>query len=250
LAFALFFLAGCSGSRKQAASAPAPAKPAAAAPAGDFADFADEFGENAAASKPVSDPLSGYNRAMFKFNDKFYFWFGKPVSRAYGFVVPEGVRVSINRAFTNMMFPLRFACSLLQFKFKGAASELGRFVVNSTLGIGGLFDPAADLKWRPSDEDLGQVLGHWGVGPGWPFVLPFLGQTNVRDGLTGLPSYFANPAWYFTNNWEFFGLTSGEKFNFMSLHGKEYEKLRAEAIDPYLFFRDAHLQYRQNKVKE
>ncbi len=221
----------------------------------DFSDFEEEFGDEAmkmAGTNTVFDPLRGYNRVMFKFNDKFYYWFAKPLARGYGFVVPEPARKSVNKAFHNLHFPLRFVGSLLQFKFKKLGVETGRFVVNSTLGLGGLFDPAD--RWlgleRPGEEDLGQVLGHYGVGDGFPIVLPLLGPTNIRDGLSIIPAIFLNPVFYFADTNVNLAVATGEQFNFISLHIGEYENMTKDALDPYIFVRDAYKQNRDKKIRE
>ena len=221
----------------------------------DFADFEDEFGEEAmeeAGTQKVFDPLRGWNRAMYHFNDKFYFWLAKPLARGYGFIVPQPARKSVNKAFHNLHFPLRFVGSLFQLKFKKAGMEMGRFVVNSTVGIGGLFDPADRwLKWkRPAEEDLGQILGHYGVGDGFPLVLPLLGPTNLRDGIATVPSFFLNPVWYVTDTPTNIGVAVGEQFNFLSLHIGEYESIKSDALDPYTFMRDAYKQNRDKKIRE
>jgi phospholipid-binding lipoprotein MlaA len=238
--------AGPEGGGDRAASASADA---------DFAEFDDEFGEEAsveAGTKKVFDPLRGYNRLMFRVNDKFYFWFAKPLARGYGFLVPEPARASFGKAFYNLRFPLRFVGSLFQLKFKKAGTELGRFVVNSTMGVGGLFDPADRwLGWqRPSEEDLGQILGHYGVGDGFPIVLPLLGQTNLRDGLATVPEFFLNPVWYVADTPTNLGVSAGEQFNFISLHIGEYESIKKDALDPYTFVRDAYKQNRDKKIRE
>ena len=221
----------------------------------DFSDFDDEFGEEAmqaAGTSKVFDPLRGYNRAMFHFNDKFYFWFAKPLARGYGFIVPKPARKSVNMAFHNLRFPLRFVGSLFQLKFKRVGIETGRFLVNSTIGIGGLFDPAKRwFKWdRPGDEDLGQALAHYGIGDGFPIVLPFLGPTNLRDGLSFIPAIFLNPVIYVADTPTSLAVTTGEQFNFISLHLGEYESMKKDALDPYTFMRDAYKQNRDKHIRE
>ena len=112
--------------------------------------------------------------------------------------MPEKARISVNRAFHNLKFPVRFVNCLLQLKMKKAGLELGRFVLNSTAGVGGLFDPADRfLKWRrPGDEDFGQTFGHYGIGDGFPIVLPILGNSNLRDGIGMVPVVLYNPLNY------------------------------------------------------
>lgn len=242
-----------SGSPPATALPSAPAEAEAPAEPG-FEDFASEFAlatGTGTAAKPVFDPLRAYNRAMFQFNDKFFFWVAKPLTRGYGYLVPEPGRVAVRRAFHNLKFPIRFVNSLLQLKFKKAASEIGCFVVNSTAGVGGLFDPAGRwLKWHTGNEDFGQTFAYYGVGQGFPVVLPLLGQTNLRDGLAMAPNFLVSPIYYiegFTTN---FALAAGEQFNFVSLYGGEYESVKKEALDPYTFIRDATMQQREKDIRE
>ena len=213
----------------------------------DFGDFEEEFGS----SSKVFDPLRGYNRLMFKVNDKFYFWLLKPAARGYRFVVPKRARISVNQAYHNLYFPLRFVNNLLQLKFKKAGTELGRFLVNSTAGIGGLFDPAGRyLKWRPSNEDFGQTFGFYGVGDGFPLVLPLLGPSNLRDGLGLVPNTLLNPVSYLADFQVNLAVGAGEKFNYASLHIGEYESMKKDALDSYTFIRDAYKQHRDKAIKE
>lgn len=219
----------------------------------DFGDFEDEFGPDSggAPAGKVFDPLSGYNRMMFKVNDKFYFWLLKPAARGYRFVAPEFFRTAVAKAFRNMGFPVRFAGSLLQFKMKKAGTELGRFVLNSTVGVGGLWDPAGRwLKWHPVDEDLGQVFAFYGVGDGFPVVLPLLGQMNLRDGLAMIPAFWLYPPSYVADTMVTVGVRAGDKFNYASLHLGEYESIKKDALDPYTFIRDAYKQHRDKEIKE
>jgi len=113
----------------------------------------------------ISDPLESFNRAMFGFNDKLYFWVLKPVAQGYKKVVPEAPRVGVNNFFSNLRFPVRFVSSLLQADFSGAAAELGRFAVNTIWGVGGLLDPASSkqLNIPKNEADLVQTLGVYGL---------------------------------------------------------------------------------------
>jgi len=225
----------------------------AAAGLDDFAAFEDEFGEQAAeeGSPRVFDPLRGYNRVMFKVNDKFYYWLAKPVATGYGKVFPKFFRVSVRKGFHNILFPVRFVNCLLQFKLRGAGTELGRFVVNSTVGLGGLFDPAgAWLEWYPIEEDFGQTLGRYGVGEGFPLVLPVFGPSNLRDALSLVPAYFLNPVPYLADFTVSASVATGERMNYLSLHLGEYETLKRDALDPYTLLRDVYKQNRDKKIKE
>ncbi|MFC1679053.1 VacJ family lipoprotein [Elusimicrobiota bacterium] len=222
---------------------------------GELDEFAGEFepsGGQDDGERRVFDPLRGYNRVMFKVNDKFYFWVAKPMVRGYGKVVPKKARIAFGRAFHNLHFPLRFVNCLLQLKLKKAGAETGRFLVNSTAGVGGLFDPADRfLKWRrPGDEDFGQTFGHYGAGDGFPVVLPIVGSSNLRDGLGMVPSIMYNPMSYVADFETTFALTAGEQFNWLSLHVGEYESMKKDALDPYTFLRDVYKQNRDKKIGE
>ena len=219
---------------------------------GEFEEFEEEFGKEFEEPEEIFDPLFGYNWLMYHFNDRFYLWLWQPVAKGYAFIVPEVARVAVNRAYKNARTPVRFANALFQLKFKKAGTEFGRLLVNSTIGIGGLFDPAdAFFDWRaPSPEDFGQTLGHYGVGGGFPLVLPLLGPKNLRDALGLIPDTFMYPEVYFISALASVAISSGEHFDRSSLHIGEYESLKEHALDPYTFFRDAYEQNREKKIQE
>ncbi|MFA5138418.1 MAG: VacJ family lipoprotein [Elusimicrobiota bacterium] len=241
---ALALAVGCATAR------PVPKGPETRAPSGD-ATF-DEFEEFSQETKERPfDPLIGYNRFMFKVNDKFMLYVAKPLAKGYGFIVPEPARVAVDRAYSNLYFPVRFINCTMQAKLKGSATELGRFVVNSTVGIGGLFDPAGRwLGWEPCEEDFGQTLAAYGMGEGFPLVLPILGPTNLRDGAAMAPRFLVNPLTYLAGFETNLAVTAGERFNYLSLHIEEYESIKRDALDPYTFIRDAYKQNREKKIKE
>ncbi|MBI4248729.1 MAG: VacJ family lipoprotein [Elusimicrobia bacterium] len=242
------FLLGVPPAAVRAQSAP-PQEQGEAAEFEGFEEFAN--GKEEGPAKKVFDPLSGYNRFMFHFNDKAYLWVWKPSAKVYAKAVPESARVAITRAFDNCAFPARFGNSLFQLKFKKAGTELGRFLVNSTAGIGGLFDPADKLLgWRRGDEDFGQTLGAYRVGEGFPIVLPLLGPSNLRDALGIIPDFLMNPISYFLSTETGVGIRTGDIFNRSSLHLEEYESFKKDALDPYTFFREAYQQNRQKRIQE
>lgn len=216
----------------------------------EFDEFDDEFEDTD--DDGVFDPLIGYNRFMTGVNDKMYYWLLKPVARCYGFIIPGSVRRSISRCYKNLIFPIRFVNNLLQLKFKQTATESARFTINSTIGILGLFDPAK--TWGgidPCQEDFGQTLGHYGLGGGFHVVLPVLGPSNLRDMAGLVPDYYLNPVHYIgANDLGLIAIDAGEKINYISLHIDEYESLQKDAIDFYLFMRDAYEQNRRMKIKE
>lgn len=201
--------------------------------------------------KGIADPFEFWNRAMFTVNDKLYFWVAKPVAKTYSFFVPEWGRIRVRNVFKNVAAPIRFVNSLLQFKFHAAAKEVGRFLVNTTAGLGGMFDILKDNPdAQPSEEDLGQTLGSYGIGNGFYLVLPVLGPSSLRDGLGLAGDYFLDPVSYITPMIDSMAIRSGDRVNDTSLRIGEYEDLKESAIDPYVSFRNAYLQYRNKKIKE
>jgi phospholipid-binding lipoprotein MlaA len=200
----------------------------------------------------VADPLEGLNRAFFKFNDKLYFWALKPVSTVYGTIIPEGVRVAIRNAFHNVAMPIRAVNCALQGKGEAFGTELGRFVINSTLGIGGLFDFAGrEFNLQPHDEDTGQTFGVWGMKPVMYINWPFLGPSSLRDSLGQVGDYFLNPIYYLSPNWYVSaGIKTGKIVNNTSLILGEYEDFKKSALDPYVSMRDAYIQYREEEVRK
>lgn len=216
-----------------------------------FDDF-DEFGEFGDTATPeVYDPFEGYNRFMFKVNDSLYVYVIRPAATGYAFVVPEPARVSIKSLFKNLLFPVRLVNNLLQLKFKEAGVETLRFGINTTVGLAGLFDPAASwFKLEPSEEDFGQTMGSYGVGEGFPLVLPLFGFSNLRDGLSRIPDAFLNPVNYLNPAWHAYAIRSGELVNEISIYSKEYDSYKKDAVDPYIFFRNAYKQNRDKKVKK
>jgi len=212
-------------------------------------DYVPEEGEEEPAT--ISDPLEPFNRAMYHFNDKLYFWLLKPVSQAYGKVVPEPARISVQNFFTNLAFPLRFLSCLLQADLSGAAKESGRFVANTLWGIGGLLDPSSnqELDIPKQSVDLGQTLGVYGVGPGFYIVWPVLGPSSLRDTVDIVGRHFLNPVSY-VNPWYTPMAARGyEAVNETSLRIGDYEALKEAAMDPYLSIRDAFVQYRKKKIE-
>lgn len=218
-------------------------------PEEDVFELEAEF--EAAEEGPVFDPLSGYNRVMTQVNDKFYFWLLKPVARGYRAVVPEGARLAVGRFFRNLLMPVRFANNLLQLKPKRAGTELARFALNSTVGVAGLGDPAANcfgLKAFP--EDFGQTLGHYGVGGGFHIVLPLLGPSNLRDLAGRFPDLYLDPVNYVEGFDAELAVRATDRVNHTSLHIGEYESLKKDAVDLYTFLRDGYEQRRAKQIEE
>lgn len=215
--------------------------------AGDDEDFTDGDME----SFDINDPIEPFNRGMFWVNDKLYFYLFKPIARGYR-VVPEPARQSVANFFSNLGTPARFVNSVLQLKFSDAGTELGRLVVNSTVGIGGLFDPAKKyLGWRKKDEDLGQTFGNYGVGNGFYIVWPLLGPSSARDTVGMVGDYFLDPLHYVDmKTKERVALKVLDKETKLSLDKDTYEGIKRQALDPYLYIRTTYAQHREGKIKK
>jgi phospholipid-binding lipoprotein MlaA len=199
----------------------------------------------------IADPIEPFNRALFVFNDKAYFWVIKPVAQGYRAVVPELMRISVRNFFSNLAMPIRFVNNLLQGKIRNSGVELLRFAINTTAGIGGLFDPAKnDFHISPRDEDLGQTFGKYGLGHGLYIVLPLLGPSSLRDAIGLAGDAFLDPVYYVGDTEIMVGAKVLKTENAVSLRIGEYEDLIKSAIDPYVAVRDAYTQYRAEKVKE
>jgi len=211
----------------------------------------EQWGEEVA-QETIADPLEPLNRVFFKFNDKLYFWFLKPVARGYRFVVPEPIRVSVRNVFTNLAAPIRMANCLLQGKFRGFGREVLRFFVNSTAGVLGVADVATSgMHLEEQDEDFGQTLGFFGAGPGLFINWPILGPSSVRDTFGMVGDWFADPVNYLVpRRWDNIAVKGGDKVNRTSLSLGDYESLKKSALDPYVALRDAYFQYRKNKIKK
>ena len=233
--------------------------------------FADEFEEelfedegfeeefSADPQEELFDPLSGYNRVMTSFNDGLYVYVLDPVLiRGYNYI-PEQARVSVNNFFENLYYPVSVVNNILQLKVKHTGTETLRFVINSTLGVLGLFDPAKSwFGLEQRKEDFGQTLGHYGVGGGFHIVLPFFGPTNLRDLSGDFIDFYVNPIYYvdvrryniINNTYQGWALITYKEFNKISLYTKEYDNVRQDALDLYPFMRDLYEQNRKKQIEE
>jgi phospholipid-binding lipoprotein MlaA len=200
-------------------------------------------------AKPrTDDPLQKYNRDVYKFNDTLDKVAIRPVALGYRKVTNAPVRRSFSDFFTNIRMPITVANDLLQARPKQALQSSGRFLVNLTLGIGGLFDPASQLGLPLEDNDFGITLARWGVPEGDYLMLPFVGPSTVRD-IWRLPvdSYFFDPLSIFANHHHYNGLQYLPQAMYLVTlrsRGIDAENFLQSAYDPYVFIRDAYRQQR------
>jgi phospholipid-binding lipoprotein MlaA len=207
--------------------------------------------EEGAEDVSIADPIEPWNRLMFNFNDKLYFWALKPVARGYNAVVPEPVRVSVRDFFRNVAMPVRFVNSIFQGKIKGAGTELARFGINTTIGLAGFFDVAKSwFDLNAQEEDLGQTFGSYGMGGMMYIVWPFLGPSTVRDTVGFVGDSFLDVANYLNPFYIPMSIHAYDRINKTSLDLGTYEDLKDSAIEPYTAFRDAYIQYRNGQIKK
>jgi phospholipid-binding lipoprotein MlaA len=194
------------------------------------------------------DPWERMNRATFTFNDKLDRAVLKPVARAYRKVTPRVVQVGVSNFFSNVGYPTVMVNDLLQGRFTPLVRDTGRLLINTTIGVGGLFDPATPMGFEKNDRDFGQTLGVWGVRRGPDFVIPLLGPSDVRDGIGRIGDVFTDPRHYIRNDYWSYGLWGLGFLDFRS-HLLDVEGALQGAYDPYAFIRNAYLQNREFKVR-
>jgi len=201
-------------------------------------------------SQVIPDPIEGWNRAMFGFNDAVIEYVARPAYKGYEYVTPSFMRTGIKNFFHNLAFPVRFVNNILQGRGRAAGVEMSRFILNTTAGLGGLFDVAKHHKpvVRVEDEDFGQTLGVWGFGEGFYIVWPLVGPSTVRDTVGMGGDYFLSPLTY-VQPWELsLGARAVNVFNDLDDVLDLYDDLKRAAIEPYSSVRDAYVQYRRAKV--
>lgn len=213
-----------------------------------FDDFEKEFDTN---SKESQDSLYSYNVTMTQYNDLFYTKVFFPLSDSYINLVPENGRLCISNFFENLGFPIRFMNNLAQLKFRNTIEESKRFVINSTIGVAGLFDIAdSKFKLKKHNEDFGQTLGFYGVGSGFHIVLPFLGPSNIRDAFSILVDSKIDPTIHYFNTRETFTTKSFFYVNEASFKMKEYKSLKKDAIALYPYLKNIYEQHRESEIQK
>jgi phospholipid-binding lipoprotein MlaA len=198
------------------------------------------------------DPWEPFNEKIFAFNYRVDKYVLKPIAQAYNFIMPDELQRMVDRGFSNIYWVPRFVNSLLQGKWAGAGRELARFLINSTIGIGGLWDMAKQ-EWgiEPSKEDFGQTLGVWGFGPGPFLILPFLTPMTVRDGIGIAVDGAMDPlSYYIPFIWDRLLMRIGNLINERSLNLDLYAGVEETTVDLYTSVRNGYLQRRARQIKE
>jgi phospholipid-binding lipoprotein MlaA len=197
------------------------------------------------------DPFEKFNEAMFDVNRQLDRFVLKPVAQVYRLIVPEPFEILIANVFDNAAFVPRAGNSLLQAKWGGAARELSRFLINSTLGIGGLFDAAKYWGIEKSREDFGQTLGVWGFPPGPYLVLPLMEPMTIRDGIGRGVDAAMNPlTWVGPTWWMSLTMRAVEMVNDRALNIELFQGLEESVVDLYSAVRNGYLRRREQMIKE
>ena len=216
------------------------------------------------------DPWESVNSNIFEFNLKVDRYVLKPVAKGYNYVMPDLVQVGVSNIFSNLRFAPRFLNNMFQGKIKGAGIEVGRFLINSTVGLAGFFDVAAKVDLVTPEEDFGQTLGFYGVKPGPYLVLPLLQPFTVRDFVGYVGDVFLNPInWLVlpiievddvpsviahknrtTTSIIQFGGRVGEIINDRSRNLEKFQGVEEATLDLYSAVRNAYLQKRTQAIRE
>lgn len=201
----------------------------------------------AAQAQEVNDPFEPVNRVIYQFNEAVDRAVLKPVAEGYQAVVPALVRRGVSNVFANIGDLFSAVNNTLQGKIDRAGADFGRVMVNSTFGLGGIFDIIGETGAERNDEDFGQTFGWWGIGPGPYLVLPFLGPSSARDAVGTLITLSLDPVNRVSDP-ERYGVGILRTVDVRTgLLGTE-KLVEQAALDKYTFVRGAYLQRRRNQV--
>ncbi len=211
-------------------------------------ELSEEYTTELGASVP--DPIEPLNRRFFAFNDQVDQYLLVPVTDFYRFVVPSPLRMCVRRTFRNLRSPVYFVNNLLQLRFQDAVETAAVFALNSTAGIGGLFDPASEVGWQQHTSDFGQTLGVYGVQSGPYIVIPLLGPSTVRDSVGDVVDRAFDPLTYFfgMGGLIFLGTSSG--FVTREANSEAIQAQRSSSVDYYAAMRSAFTQNRESRIAE
>lgn len=196
-----------------------------------------------------ADPLETVNRKVYRFNTEADRLVLKPLAKGYTKVVPVLARRGVTNFFANLNYPTVVINDFLQGKFRQGGQDFLRFVMNSSYGIGGLVDVGSNIGLPANNEDFGQTFGHWGVGPGWFLMVPFVGPSDNRDAVGSVAGIFTTPTYYLPGRYDVpkYSVSALQVVNLRAnLLGTD--SLLESQFDPYIFIRTAYLQHRRALV--
>ncbi|GAB4514322.1 MAG: VacJ family lipoprotein [Sulfuricaulis sp.] len=222
-------------------------------PDGDLAAERSAAQTDAATEQQIraKDPYEDFNRSVYRFNEQTDRYILKPIAKGYRAIVPKPVSKGISNFFSNLHDPANMLYNFLQGKPKSGFSDLGRVLINSTIGIAGLFDVASKMGLEKHNEDFGQTLAVWGVGDGPYLVLPFFGPSNIRDGASTPVDWYTYPPNHMEEQ------STRNKLMVVEVVNRRAQLLEAGDIleqaagqDPYIFMREAYRQRRMNLIHD
>ena len=221
---------------------------------------ADTDGENSlskGSGEPVKDCFEKVNRVTFAFNqglDKAIF---EPLAKGYRHL-PKPIRTGTGNVLTNLTTLITIPNNLLQGDLKSAGENTARFILNTTVGVLGIFDPASSLGFKDYEkEDYGQTLGAWGVGEGCYLVLPILGPSTARDTVGSIASFMGGDPWYnvtvrndthYFADFDYYSSKAGSGIDFRAKNLESLENLEKNSMDFYASVRSLYLQDRKQKI--
>jgi phospholipid-binding lipoprotein MlaA len=207
-----------------------------------------------ALAEDISDPIESVNREIFWFNDQVDIYAMEPIARGYDYITPKPVQIGVSNFFANLRYPSYLVSDLVQFKFTQAAEHTGRFLLNSTIGLFGLIDVAKHVGLEDHREDFGIALAYHDIPAGPYLVLPFLGPSNLRDGVGQVVDFFLDPLAILglSNN-----IDKGDRdkiayplgaLRLISIRSgliEAIEAAKSSSVDYYLFMQSAYYQHRR-----
>jgi phospholipid-binding lipoprotein MlaA len=204
---------------------------------------ADDIPVTVVSYPEYKDPLIHINRAVFAFNHVTNRILIIPLSKAYLKVMPEPVYSAVDRFFSNIKSPVYFFNHLLQLKPRSMGIDLARFGINTTLGVFGLFDTAESaFKIKKEETSFNETLSSYGMGYGFYIVLPFIGPSDFRGSLSLVADYYLDPVTYLDEEWHPAYIRVYDRFHHNAPFAEDYEIIYKKSDDPYIFFRNLHLQ--------
>jgi phospholipid-binding lipoprotein MlaA len=200
------------------------------------------------------DPFEAWNRRVYAFNSAFERRLTTPVTRTYRNVTPQFVKTGVANFVSNLSYPAVIMNDALQFKGMSTLRDTGRFVMNTTVGVVGFFDPATSIGLEKNHEDFGQTLGRWGLGNGAYLIVPFGGPTTLRDGLAKIADPFTNPLTQATDDsmvsYSIAGMRMMNSGSSPSSRVLDPDVAVANAFDPYVVHRSLYLQRRNYLIHD
>ena len=201
----------------------------------------------------AEDPLENLNRGTFAFNQTFDKYLLSPVAKSYRYIFPSEIRTGIRNFLSNLSEPWTSINSVLQGDLKNTGNTIARFLINSTIGVLGIFDVASEIGFEKQKEDFGQTLAVHGIGPGPYLMLPFLGPSTLRDALGKITSLYADPVTLALerndkDHWIWIGMAiKGVDFREQNL--EKIDNLNATSVDFYATLRSLYLERRSSMIR-